>query len=166
MLKGCGISALAELEEGFNEFARGLVDKHGLKAYDIIREMLVLMHEHPDWIDMPPDGDIVDRLHGGFQAVEDRAMSALAGSNRDWAKAEFLSALRSCPGYPFDEYRDTCYFNWARGEYPEVDIVGKTKKKTDYWRKNPAALEGRKSPHEQLTEWFERDYKNKKYGGI
>ena len=128
----------------------------------MIVNTLALMHKHPDWIDVPKDGAAVDRLWSTFKAADEKATNERADSNQGSAKAEFLSALQSCSGYPFDEYEDTAYFNWAREEYPGVDIVGKTKKKIDYWRKNPVALEGGKFPHKQLTEWFEGDFKNTK----
>lgn len=164
MLKGCGIQAINELEKGFGDFACVIVQERGADALKMTSRALEVIREHPDWIDLPENRLPWAKIYHCILALDERTSGKanVGGSCQDQEKNEFLAALQSCPGYPFNKYNDTCFFNTARDEFPGVDIVSKTKKKIDYWRKNPDALKSCKLPHKQLSEWFEGDFKNKK----
>jgi hypothetical protein len=157
LLKGCDIPQLAALEEGFEAVASGTFEACGLASIDMIISALALMREHPEWIDVPSEGDAGTRLLDLLNSVDAKA------SPKERLRAEFLAILRSWPDYPFDETWDAPFFEEVyKKHHPKVDLIFKTRKKVEFWKEHPAALSGRKSPHDQLREWFAGDYGNKK----
>jgi len=71
---------------------------------------------------------------------------------------EYLSRLRDCPGYPFDDYKDSSLFHHVEGEYPGIDILKELDKKIAWWKKHLDALKPSASPRQKLCEWFEQEY--------
>ena len=168
MLKECEIQVITEHEDGFDEFARVLVEDFGFDALDTARRTLKLMREHPEWVRVSENAEVWHRLYDCFNGVDSRARALAKGESfrGKQERAEFLTALQSCPGYPFDEFDDTTFFYMAQDEFPGVEIAEKTKKKVEFWIEKPTALKGSKSPRKQLIEWFEGDFKHKRHGGI
>ena len=73
-------------------------------------------------------------------------------------REEFLSRLKGCDGYPFDEKEDSRLYDFLGENYPGVDLLGELDKKLRWWRVSPEALESRKDPRDQLIEWMCRGY--------
>ena len=75
-------------------------------------------------------------------------------------KRAFLTLLSKAQniGYPFNEFDDACLFEELKKNYPAVNILQKTKKKIDWWEKQPRRLEN--DPREQLRIWIRKDYKS------
>jgi hypothetical protein len=71
---------------------------------------------------------------------------------------EYLSRLRDCTGYPFEEYKDTSLFHHINGDYPRIDILKELDKKIAWWKKHPDALKPSASPRQKLAEWFENEH--------
>jgi len=71
---------------------------------------------------------------------------------------EYLSRLRVCPGYPFDDYMDTALFHHINGDYPGIDILKELDKKIAWWKEHPDALKPSARPREKLFEWFEKEH--------
>jgi len=71
---------------------------------------------------------------------------------------EYLSRLRDCPGYPFDEYMDSSLFHHIDGEYPNINILEQLDKKIAWWKEHSDALKPSASPRSKLYEWFEQEH--------
>lgn len=81
-------------------------------------------------------------------------------------KEQFLSLLRTCKGYPFDEGKDSLLFDIILKDCPGINIVKQTEKKISWWEEHPDALkEKTKSPRKQLEEWFRDECAFQKRGG-
>jgi len=78
-------------------------------------------------------------------------------------KEQFLSMLRGCPGYPFDETLDSLLFDIAVQDFPGINILRQTEKKVDWWEKNPRTLMF--NPRKQLYEWLKKEFEFQKNGG-
>lgn len=70
-------------------------------------------------------------------------------------KDQFLSMLKACRGYPFDEIKDALLFDIAVTEYPKINIIKQTEKKIAWWKDRPAALKA--NPREQFQKWFKEE---------
>jgi len=75
-------------------------------------------------------------------------------------KDQFLSMLKDCIGYPFDEVKDSLLFEITATECPNINIIKQTKKKIAWWKVHPEALKA--SPREKLQEWFKEESKFQK----
>ncbi len=71
---------------------------------------------------------------------------------------EYLSRLKDCPDYPFDEYGDSVLFHHVDEEYPDIDILEQLDKKIAWWEKHPDALKPSANPRKKLYEWFEQEH--------
>ncbi len=90
--------------------------------------------------------------------------SSLPSNSKPFSKGknnllqEYLSRLRDCPGYPFDDYLDTSLFYHVNGEYPNINILGQLDKKITWWKDRPDALKPGANPRNKLAEWFETEH--------
>jgi len=78
-------------------------------------------------------------------------------------KEQFLSTLRDCNGYPFDELQDSLLFDITFEDCPGINIIEQTEKKIDWWKERPGALNA--NPREKLQKWFKKEYEFQKRGG-
>jgi len=78
-------------------------------------------------------------------------------------KEQFLSMLRNCKGYPFDEIKDSLLFDIIVKDYPNINIIKQTAKKIAWWQEHPDALKA--NPRGKLQEWFKEESKFRKRGG-
>jgi len=78
-------------------------------------------------------------------------------------KEQFLSMLRDCNGYPFDESQDSLLFDITFEDCPGINIIEQTEKKIDWWKKHPSSLKA--NPREKLKKWFKKEYEFQKRGG-
>jgi len=94
-------------------------------------------------------------------------MMSLDGDGISHLKEIFLSKLRNCPRYPFNEYEDGSFFHYVYEEYPGVNLIAELDKKIAWWKKHPSALgEGCKFYRAQLDAWFQNEYRFKKSGRV
>ena len=75
--------------------------------------------------------------------------SSLGGKT---VKDEFLEQLRGCPGYPFDERKDSLLFDISIKECPKINIIQQTTKRIKWWKEHPDAFRG--DPRKQLSDFF------------
>ncbi len=75
---------------------------------------------------------------------------------------EYLSRLKNCPGYPFDEDIDSDFFDCFELEYPGINILEQLDKKIDWWKEHPEALKQKAAPRSQLDKWFENEHEFQK----
>ena len=77
-------------------------------------------------------------------------------------KSQFLSMLKACRGYPFDEVKDALLFDITVTECPKINIIKQTEKKIAWWKDRPDALKA--NPREQFQKWFkeESEFQNRK----
>ncbi len=68
---------------------------------------------------------------------------------------QFLSILRDCKGYPFDEVKDALLFDITVTECPKINIIKQTEKKIAWWKDRPDALKA--NPREQFQKWFKEE---------
>ena len=80
-------------------------------------------------------------------------------------KDEFLSLLKSCRRYPFNEIEDSLLFDITVKEYPRINILKQTAKKIDWWRDHTDALKGSANPRQKLQEWFKNESEFQSRGG-
>jgi hypothetical protein len=80
-------------------------------------------------------------------------ISCFKNKNRD----KFLSRLKECPGYPFDEYEESAYFLYLLDEYPDVDILHVLDKFIAKVTRNPSLLDGEKIPRSLLSDMIENE---------
>jgi len=78
-------------------------------------------------------------------------------------KDQFLSMLKDCKGYPFDEVQDALLFDIAVKESPKINILRQTEKKIAWWKDHPDALKA--NPREKLQKWFEDESEFQDRGG-
>jgi hypothetical protein len=78
-------------------------------------------------------------------------------------KEQFLSMLKGCAGYPFNETKDSFLFDASVTEFPDINIIEQTKKKIGWWEYHPEALKAK--PRQKLEEWFKEEAEFKKRGG-
>lgn len=78
-------------------------------------------------------------------------------------KEQFLSMLKGCNGYPFDELQDSLLFDITFEDCPGINIIEQTEKKIDWWKERPGALNA--NPREKLKKWFKKEYEFQKRGG-
>lgn len=78
-------------------------------------------------------------------------------------KDQFLSILRDCKDYPFDEAKDSLLFDITVTEFPDINILKQTQKKLSWWKDHPDALKA--NPREQLQKWFEEESEFQERGG-
>lgn len=78
-------------------------------------------------------------------------------------KDQFLSMLRDCNGYPFDEFQDSLLFDVSIKDYPDINIIKQTAKKIAWWKEHPEALKA--DPRKKLQDWFKEEFKFQKRGG-
>ena len=78
-------------------------------------------------------------------------------------KEQFLSMLKGCNGYPFDELQDSLLFDITFEDCPGINIIEQTEKKIDWWKKHPSSLKA--NPREKLKKWFKKEYEFQKRGG-
>ena len=78
-------------------------------------------------------------------------------------KDQFLSMLKVCRGYPFDEVKDALLFDITATECPNINIIEQTKKKIAWWQEHPDAMKA--DPREQLQKWFEGEAEFQDRGG-
>jgi hypothetical protein len=82
------------------------------------------------------------------------------GGRDSTLKEKFLSRLKECDGYPFNEYEDGAFFHRVYEEYPGIDIFAELDKKLKWWKDHPKALrQANKIPRAQLDEFFENEFK-------
>ncbi len=76
-------------------------------------------------------------------------------------REKFLELLKGIEklGYPYNEAKDSALFYEIKEKYPKVNIIRKTKKKIEWWKKNPKALHY--DPRKQLRDWFKTDYRSR-----
>ena len=77
-------------------------------------------------------------------------------------KEQFLSMLKGCNGYPFDELQDSLLFDITFEDCPGINIIKQTEKKIAWWRDHSDALKA--NPREKIREWFKEEFKFKKRG--
>ena len=70
-------------------------------------------------------------------------------------KSQFLSMLKACRGYPFDEVKDALLFDITVTECPKINIIKQTEKKIAWWKDRPDALKA--NPREQFQKWFKEE---------
>jgi len=70
-------------------------------------------------------------------------------------KDQFLSMLKACRGYPFDEVKDALLFDITVTECPKINIIKQTEKKIAWWKDRPDALKA--NPREQFQNWFKEE---------
>jgi len=77
-------------------------------------------------------------------------------------KDQFLSILKACRGYPFDEVKDALLFDITATECPNINIIRQTEKKITWLKDHPDALKA--NPRNQLQQWFkeESEFQNRK----
>jgi len=78
-------------------------------------------------------------------------------------KDQFLSMLKGCNGYPFDEFQDSLLFDITVKDCPSINIIKQTEKKIAWWQDHADALKA--NPREKLREWFKKELKFQKRGG-
>jgi len=78
-------------------------------------------------------------------------------------KEEFLSLLRSCPGYPFETLADALLYDYAVRECLGINVIEQTQLKIAWWKDHPDAL--RADPRGQLKNFFRKEYEFKQRGG-
>jgi hypothetical protein len=78
-------------------------------------------------------------------------------------KEQFLSLLRKCKGYPFNELEDSTNFDVIYAECPGINIIKQTEKKIEWWGTHPAALKA--YPRRQLYVWCLKEGEFQKRGG-
>ncbi len=78
-------------------------------------------------------------------------------------KEQFLSMLKGCNGYPFDELQDSLLFDITFEDCPGINIIKQTEKKIAWWRDHSDALKA--NPREKIREWFKEEFKFRKRGG-
>ena len=80
-------------------------------------------------------------------------------------KDEFLSLLKSCKGYPFNEIEDSLLFDITVKEYPRINILMQTEKKIEWWKDHTDALKPNANPREKLQDWFREESECQGRGG-
>lgn len=78
-------------------------------------------------------------------------------------KGQFLSMLRDCKGYPFNEFQDSLLFDITVRDCPGINILKQTAKKIDWWKEHPEALKA--NPRKKLQDWFKEELEFQKRGG-
>jgi len=78
-------------------------------------------------------------------------------------KGEFLCMLKNCPGYRFDESKDSPLFDLVIKECPDINILKQLSKKILWWKDYPHALKA--NPREKLFVWFKEEQRLKERGG-
>lgn len=78
-------------------------------------------------------------------------------------KETFLSMLKSCRGYSFDEEKDSTLFDIIVTAYPKLNFIKQLEKKIDWWNLHPEALKA--NPREKLETWFKKEFEFQKQGG-
>jgi len=78
-------------------------------------------------------------------------------------KDKFLSMLKNCKDYPFDEAKDSLLFDFTVTEYPNINIIKQTEKKLAWWKEHPEALKA--NPRDKLQNWFKEEAEFQKRGG-
>ena len=85
------------------------------------------------------------------------------GENFNEKKQEFLSLIRDCKGYPFNEASDTAIFEILAIKHPNIDIIYQLKRKIEWWEKKASPMAVKCKPRTQLFDHFEKAF-NKKEG--
>lgn len=78
-------------------------------------------------------------------------------------KKRFLSMLKECKGYPFDEGKDSILFDISVCRYPKIDLLKQLGKRIAWWQLHLDAL--RANPRAQLYKWFKGEFEYQKQGG-
>ncbi len=73
--------------------------------------------------------------------------------------------LKNCSGYPFNEIKDSVFFDCLATEYPGINILNQIDKKIVWWKKHPDALKRSANPRKKLEEWFKGEFEFQKRGG-
>lgn len=78
-------------------------------------------------------------------------------------KEEFLSELKNCKGYPFNEVEDSLLFDIAIQDYPGINFIRLVKRKVEWWWSHPDALDA--DPRKQLQDFFREESEFQERGG-
>ncbi len=78
-------------------------------------------------------------------------------------KEQFLSMLRECKDYPFNEAQDSILFSITVKEFPNINIIQQTARKIAWWKEHSDALKA--NPKKQLQDWFKKEHEFQKRGG-
>lgn len=82
---------------------------------------------------------------------------------RPTIKETFLSMLKECKGYPFDEGKDSILFDISVCRYPKINLLKQLGKRIAWWQLHLDAL--RANPRAQLYKWFKGEFEYQKQGG-
>lgn len=91
------------------------------------------------------------------------SLSSSLGESFNEKRQEFLTLLKGCKDYPFNEASDTMIFEIVTVKYPYIDITYQLKKKIDWWEKRASPTAVKSKPRIQLLNHFEKAF-NKKEG--
>jgi hypothetical protein len=91
------------------------------------------------------------------------SISKIPNEGRLTIKETFLSMLKSCRGYSFDEEKDSTLFDIIVTAYPKLNFIKQLEKKIDWWNLHPEALKA--NPREKLETWFKKEFEFQKQGG-
>lgn len=83
------------------------------------------------------------------------------GEDFNERKREFLTLLRDCKNYPFNEANDTMLFEIAAIKHSHIDIIYQLKKKIEWWKKKSSPTAVKCKPRTQLLDHFEKAFKKK-----
>lgn len=100
------------------------------------------------------NSEVSSPLHSNSDSFSEREITK---------KDQFLSMLKVCRDYPFDEAKDALLFDITVTECPKISIIKQTEKKIAWWRNHPDAL--RANPREQLQKWFKEETEFQSRGG-
>lgn len=89
------------------------------------------------------------------------SFSSSLGKSFNEKKEEFLSLLRDCKDYPFNEASDTIIFEIVTVKHPYIDITYQLKKKIEWWKKKASPTAMKSKPRTQLLDHFEKAFDKK-----
>lgn len=90
-----------------------------------------------------------------------KSFSSSLGEDFNERKQEFLSLLKNCEGYPFNEAADTMLFEIIFVKHLRIDITYQLHRKIDWWTKRASPTAVKSKPRTQLLEHFEKAYTKK-----
>lgn len=83
------------------------------------------------------------------------------GEDFNERKQEFLTLLKDCKNYPFNEANDTMLFEIVAIKHSHIDIIYQLKKKIEWWEKKASPTAVKCKPRTQLLDHFEKAFKKK-----